>query len=906
MKKRPSISFKNKHVSLSFLLVLLAVGISIISILICGTQFHDVTQQFLTKHYSELNSKRFAQASDYISDAFAKVDVLASMVSEDQDLLQIVSDYSSSQDALQTDLLQSQIIKTLAFVSQALPDIQAVSVSTNINTLTSLSHFSSASMTQDMLLTIFGWEKGMPTLYFPGDTIPGNANVNRFISHHSQYILYAFPLIHQEKVCATVIFTLYPTFLLGEDDESNAVALLRSNGHLMHNSTGFTASELSDLVSAPDSTVLFTHFPEYELFFVFQPDMPVLDRYVSRLTTTYCIIGVILIVIAIFLSDLMIRPILRPLRLLKESLENIQEPFPSSVPKLPRFFSKGHIFLFLTVITLTITVSFSLFSYSYFRGTAFEMLTSSVDASFRQAEKKVDGMISNFEYTSVHLAYNEDVQTYLLELAERTDEEGVQMPPSVDSFLKSGTFLFDLPTNFHIYSPNGTPIYSATVLPPAPGNTAALNSGRRAEYSTVPFWSGSSLLISRKLINTRTMQTTGFLSLQTDEYYVSETFDFFPSSEGQIYLLDQRGSVLSSNDKSSIGKAVPTASDSDRVFSRSFQDTGLTLVLHYSTSALSHEFNVSIRNLLYQLLVLLCLLFLINFSLSHYLSVQFRRLTTSLYNFSLNSEGEQFYGSSLVREINQVYAAFNNMSSRIQTLVSDILAAENYRHQLELEKKQSDLLLLQSQINPHFLYNTFEAINGLIVSGKQDSAITTLNSLADMLRFSTKNNLLRIPVQEEIEYINRYINIMHLRYPEQLSLTLNISEAAMEQQTVKFILQPILENAIYHGFKPKGGCGHISVTGTVFDGKLLFVIRDDGVGMHSEKCRALQAAIDGNAGSSSIGLPNVANRLRLLHGAAASLTVNSTEGYGTVVTVIQPACPANSDPNPPHPGIPGG
>ena len=129
---------------------------------------------------------------------------------------------------------------------------------------------------------------------------------------------------------------------------------------------------------------------------------------------------------------------------------------------------------------------------------------------------------------------------------------------------------------------------------------------------------------------------------------------------------------------------------------------------------------------------------------------------------------------------------------------------------------------------------------------------------------------------------------MHLRYPEQLSLSLNITEEAMQQETVKFILQPILENAIYHGFKPKGGHGHISVTGTVFDGKLLFVIRDDGIGMSPAKCCQLQQAIDQNISSPSIGLRNIANRLRLLHGSAASLTISSTEGYGTVVTVVQP------------------
>ena len=112
--------FQHKSFSLSFLLVLLAAILSLMSVLVCGTQFRNVTQQFLTKHFSELSSKRFTQATDYISDAFTKAENMATMIAEDRELLQVLADYSSSQDAQQADLLNSQVYEMLVFVSKAL------------------------------------------------------------------------------------------------------------------------------------------------------------------------------------------------------------------------------------------------------------------------------------------------------------------------------------------------------------------------------------------------------------------------------------------------------------------------------------------------------------------------------------------------------------------------------------------------------------------------------------------------------------------------------------------------------------------------------------------------------------------------------------------------------------------
>lgn len=228
------------------------------------------------------------------------------------------------------------------------------------------------------------------------------------------------------------------------------------------------------------------------------------------------------------------------------------------------------------------------------------------------------------------------------------------------------------------------------------------------------------------------------------------------------------------------------------------------------------------------------------------------------------------------------------MTQRIRTLIDDNVRAEQRERALELGKRQAELLLLQSQINPHFLYNTFAAVNSAIEDGNGSVAIHTLNVLADMLRFSTKNTLLKIPVSEEIRYAKMYMDIMCMRNRNLLSASFDFSEEALKQETAKFILQPILENSISHGFEPKGGLGTIRVTGMVVGSRLIIVIRDNGVGMTPAELESLNAALEGSEPRSGIGLPNIANRLRLIYGEEASLTVDSQDQDGCVVTIIQP------------------
>ena len=249
---------------------------------------------------------------------------------------------------------------------------------------------------------------------------------------------------------------------------------------------------------------------------------------------------------------------------------------------------------------------------------------------------------------------------------------------------------------------------------------------------------------------------------------------------------------------------------------------------------------------------------------------------------------KQVKSKSFVREFDDLYLAFNQMSRRIEELMEETAAAEARQYQLEISKQHADILLLQSQINPHFLYNTFEIISHLIHTGAKEDAIRMLNYLTDMLRFAAKNDQNFIPLRDELRYVESYMKIMRVRYPDMLFISYDIAPEVQMAKTVKFILQPILENAIVHGFAPRGGNGYIRIHAAAVGGRLVITIRDDGVGMDADTLEKLRRSLISQEEQDSIGLPNIARRIRLNYGDEYGVSVASGTDAGTIVTIALP------------------
>lgn len=235
-------------------------------------------------------------------------------------------------------------------------------------------------------------------------------------------------------------------------------------------------------------------------------------------------------------------------------------------------------------------------------------------------------------------------------------------------------------------------------------------------------------------------------------------------------------------------------------------------------------------------------------------------------------------------ELSILSDSFNDMASKLEQQVQSIkLEQQNLRH---MESK-----LLQTQINPHFLYNTLDTIIWLIEGDKNKEAIDMVVSLSEFFRIVVSRGKDFITIREEEIHINSYLQIQQSRYKDILDYEINIPEELYGYQILKLTLQPLIENSLYHGIKMLRAKGKITVTAEIMDDVICFHVIDNGVGMDEEKLNALREEIEmtGNKQSTGFGVANVNKRIKLNYGNTYGLEIRSKKGEGTDFTIKIPA-----------------
>lgn len=231
-------------------------------------------------------------------------------------------------------------------------------------------------------------------------------------------------------------------------------------------------------------------------------------------------------------------------------------------------------------------------------------------------------------------------------------------------------------------------------------------------------------------------------------------------------------------------------------------------------------------------------------------------------------------------EIRTLSEGFEQMIARLNTQIEEIT-------QKQASLRKAELALLQAQINPHLLYNTLDTIIWLIEADRPQAAVEMVSNLSEFFRHSLSRGEDVITLKEEEQHVRSYLQIQQARYQDILDYTINIDPALGEVRLPKLTLQPLVENALYHGIKLKRGKGCIYITSRRMGTDVLLQITDDGAGMSPERLEELNRAIESGK-RVGFGLVTVHERLRLLFGPPYGLTLSSQEGVGTTVTVRVP------------------
>lgn len=279
------------------------------------------------------------------------------------------------------------------------------------------------------------------------------------------------------------------------------------------------------------------------------------------------------------------------------------------------------------------------------------------------------------------------------------------------------------------------------------------------------------------------------------------------------------------------------------------------------------------------LLVILLVTLISSYIMSRMISRPIQRLVRAMGEFEKNAEDYSYRAKGGSTEIQSLSQSFDHMVKKIQDLMNKV-------RQEEITLRKTELKALQAQINPHFLYNTLDSIGWLCEEERSQDAVEMVNALAKLFRISISKGHELITIEKELEHAGSYLKIQKFRYKNQFTYEFQVEEDCLGYYCNKITLQPIIENAIYHGLDRMVDEGRIIVR-VYGDGEdLVMEVEDNGVGMTEEQCRSILHKEPGDV--SGIGIKNVNDRIKIYFGEKYGIKIESELDEGTKVIIRMP------------------
>lgn len=405
-----------------------------------------------------------------------------------------------------------------------------------------------------------------------------------------------------------------------------------------------------------------------------------------------------------------------------------------------------------------------------------------------------------------------------------------------------------------------------------------------------------------ELTENRTSQT-GVLLVDMDFSSISRMMKQINEvSNGQYYYLcDNNGQIIYHPRQIQISDGIckenssVAASYKDGVYDEQFEGvqrkvivntvsyTGWKLVGVIPYSLFSHEM-INIRYFIVMVILLMAMmLIIINRVVTQRISRPILKLNHSVMEYEAGKKPEIYIGGS--SEIRHLGYSIQSSYEKSEELMQEIVWEQN-------ERRKSELDALQSQINPHFLYNALDSITWMIEGERNDEAAFMISQLAKLFRISLSQGHTIISVRDELQHAKSYMNIQRIRYKDAFSVTFDVDPDLEKYCAVKLTLQPILENSINYGVDPMDDCGEIMIRVKKEEDLLILSVEDNGIGMSEEEVSLLLT--DSNRKrkhGSGVGLVNINNRLQILFGKEYGLLIESEPDEGTRVSIRIPAIP---------------
>ncbi len=576
--------------------------------------------------------------------------------------------------------------------------------------------------------------------------------------------------------------------------------------------------------------------------------------------------------------------------------------------KLLKFKSiRTTIVLSFTVLIVSVVLIFATISYSRGEKVVFSIATDYVTQLNEQINRNIDTYISYMENVAQLEINNEDVKEYLFTYADAGKKEVIgetisaqfsvlretrQDIHNIGIIGRDGSYLI----NDRYVTMNENVDYQRMewFQEALKGNTVLTTSHVQNIVADDYQWV---VTLSNGITNPETGGLEGVFFIDLNYSLISslcESIDL--SNRGYVFIVDDQGNIIYHPKQQLIYSGVREenieeilsnkggsylAADGDKIyFTAKSENTGWTVVGVSYKSEMMEQMNETRRMYVVLAILLLVLATVLAVIFSNALTKPIKELRKSMKEVETGNFDIQLEDSDAMNEIGHLQNSFRIMIYKIRQLI------ENNKAEQEAKRK-SELRALQAQINPHFLYNTLDSIIWMAESSKTEEVIQMTSALSKLLRKSISNEDELVTVEREIDYVKEYLTIQKMRYQDKLEYEIHVDEEVLKVPIAKLVLQPLVENAIYHGIKYKEGKGLIQITGFVRGADVVIQIKDNGMGMEEEKLQSILVQT-GSADSKRVGVQNVHSRLQLYYGKDYGVCYESKLGEGTTVSITVP------------------
>lgn len=552
--------------------------------------------------------------------------------------------------------------------------------------------------------------------------------------------------------------------------------------------------------------------------------------------------------------------------------------------------------LFLVVMMMVILLISFVITNQIAKRIVERKVTDSVDKILLQVEEKMTSFYADMDGISTSLLYSPTIQTAL------TVEDKLSMilmNPEVTSMFANTMSLKESIRGIRLYNKEGTMVASTGA-----GTINSLEHPVQSiEYSGLLSANDSQYTITVPIYNLKSAQLQDYrgacIFIMDVSNFNSILINAKITPNSQFLLLDQHNKIMASEGTASPIDTVNLAlwKNDKRYIEQTvaLPRTGWKLISAIPKDELLRDLDTVQRLNIVTYLVMIGMLGL--FMLLFFTRIM--RPIKDLMDFMRSYPkmgGETRFNIVFHNEIGVLAANLNKMLDEIDILGQEVQLGQRRMYEIEIAKKQMEILAFRNQINPHFLYNTLDCIRALALYNKGEDIADISVSLSNMFRYSVKGNDF-VTIRDEISHVKEYANIIDLRFMGRIRVEIKADVGLLGMKSLKMLLQPIVENAVFHGLEKKRGKGIVQIKIQLLaDNRVRYIVQDNGCGMDERQLQELLQRLKKSDelvppvtdDKQGIGLANIYRRIKLFYGDKAEIDIQSQLNTGTIISISIP------------------